>query len=559
ARAGLIDLGRISTENLEYIRLYQANSNDWVLPARSFASANMLVMATSSSRNLQENLNRLSYKQGSFGLINPSGNFSRVLSRHASIALNASYQKAHGRYNFDQYGQPGKSKRLNSDVEQVRIELDLPVTLRDSSSLKTKLYFYNSQRGLPGSILLFNESANERLDNTHLFGQLTWRKDLAKKIRVLLGAKTLFDRQKYVDPDFLNNEGFLENDFYQWEHYLSAAVGYRISGNLRASFSSDYFVNVLRRKDPFSEGFADPVRKNILNNLSLTFTNNRLEASANVLHTTLLQEVSNGEAGSDLRRLAPAFSLSFQPLKTFPLRLRTFYKEVFRAPTLDDMYYTFVGNTSLKPENSSQYNIGLTWHSRNMSGFFRQLVFTADHYYIRVSNKIVALPRNNLFQWSMMNIGKVQTRSFDLSFESDMHLRKQIQLKANFTYSLQDVYDVSDPSSPSYKRQVAYIPRHSGSARLMASKGKYTISWNTLFSSDRYRVGEQISENLVAGYHTHDVHLQYSLATAPRWSYKLIVELNNLLGEQYDIVKYFPMPGFNWRVGLIVDHKKNKK
>ncbi|RYG51815.1 MAG: TonB-dependent receptor, partial [Chitinophagaceae bacterium] len=172
ARAGLIDLGRLSTDNLEYVRLYQSNGGDVLMPARSYASANLLVIGTSSRAEIKETQSWFSYKQGSFGFINPSAGMITPISSKVSLAVNGGYQKANGRYKFANYGGNGKSERKNGDIEQWRIEVDVPVLLADSSSLKAKLYYYQSQRGLPGSVVLYNESANERLDNTHLFAQL---------------------------------------------------------------------------------------------------------------------------------------------------------------------------------------------------------------------------------------------------------------------------------------------------------------------------------------------------------------------------------------------------
>lgn len=555
ARAGLIDLGRLSTENLEYIRLYQSNTDGELMPARSFTNANLLVMGTSTETTLKGTHTRFAYKQGSFGFINPSASFVTPLTKRASLHINGSYQTANGRYQFNDYSGNGKRERKNSDTRQWRVEVDLPVLLADSSTLRAKVYYYQSQRGLPGAVLLYNESANERLDNTHLFAQLNWRKNLSQKWKLLLGGKTLFDRQKYFDPDFLNNEGFLENDFLQTENYFTASAGYDISDHLRTSFSVDYFVNILRRDDPFDGQFEDPVRKTLLKNLALTYTRKRINAEANILHSYIHNTTSRNDS-KKFNKLTPAFSISVQPLKEIPLRARALYKHIFRAPSLDDMYFTLVGNANLKPEYATQYGAGLAWQSFHQHKILRRLLITADGYFISVKDKILALPRNNLFQWSMMNIGKAETKSLDVAVETDMRTRTNLLIRTNLTYSYQDARDVTKPGTAAYKNQLAYIPQHSGSARISAEIKNFGIAWNTLFSSHRYRVGAQLDENLVEGYALHDVNLRYALSSHRKWNYTISAELNNLLNKQYEVVKYFPMPGFNWRIALIVDHKK---
>ena len=34
------------------------------------------------------------------------------------------------------------------------------------------------------------------------------------------------------------------------------------------------------------------------------------------------------------------------------------YKNTFRVPTFNDLYYLRIGNTSLRPEKAREYNIG---------------------------------------------------------------------------------------------------------------------------------------------------------------------------------------------------------
>lgn len=36
------------------------------------------------------------------------------------------------------------------------------------------------------------------------------------------------------------------------------------------------------------------------------------------------------------------------------------YKNTFRVPTFNDLYYLRIGNTSLRPEKAREYNIGVT-------------------------------------------------------------------------------------------------------------------------------------------------------------------------------------------------------
>ena len=68
-----------------------------------------------------------------------------------------------------------------------------------------------------------------------------------------------------------------------------------------------------------------------------------------------------------------------------------------------------MGNTNLKPESTTQYNLGLTY-SRSINELIPYVSVTADAYYNKVKDKIIAIPTKNLFIWSMVNLGKVDIK-----------------------------------------------------------------------------------------------------------------------------------------------------
>ena len=118
-------------------------------------------------------------------------------------------------------------------------------------------------------------------------------------------------------------------------------------------------------------------------------------------------------------------------------------------PTLNDLYYTFIGNKYLKPEFSTQYNVGLTWDKHWIRGVFRKLNVTLDAYYNQVENKIIATPASNQFQWTMVNLGLVGIRGVDAAVGTSLVLGPaSADLRA--TYTFQKAQDFTDPQSPWY-------------------------------------------------------------------------------------------------------------
>ena len=158
----------------------------------------------------------------------------------------------------------------------------------------------------------------------------------------------------------------------------------------------------------------------------------------------------------------------------------------------------------------------------------------------------------------MLNIGKVDIKGIDAGLHFVFKQLGQFDITANFSYTFQKALDVSDPKSVKYKTQLPYTPEHSGSMNINVSYKKIAFSYNAILSSYRYRLGDQVPGNLVKGWNSHDFSISYAFASKKYWDYKFLAEANNIYNQQYEIIKYYPMPRFNYRFGIIASFKKNK-
>lgn len=136
--------------------------------------------------------------------------------------------------------------------------------------------------------------------------------------------------------------------------------------------------------------------------------------------------------------------------------------DIFRVPTFNDLYYQRMGNTSLKPEKATQYNAGLTW-SGDFS-IFSFLSLSADGYYNRVKDKIVAIP--TMFVWKMMNMGEVSIGGTDVNFLAEIPLFEKMEAQVQANYTFQKAIDITSETAKTYRHQIPYTPEHSGMVAL---------------------------------------------------------------------------------------------
>ncbi|WEK34558.1 MAG: TonB-dependent receptor [Candidatus Pseudobacter hemicellulosilyticus] len=550
AQSGQIDLGKLSIDNIESAALFVGQPADLLMPARLYTYASVLQLRTGAQTvdTSHRLAGRIGLRAGSFGMINGSGLINYAFSSRVTSSLNLEWQQADGNYPFTAYeGNAGKTDRANSDIQSFRAEYDLGIRLSDSNRIRIKTYFYDSDRGLPGMVVLYASPSRQRLADRNFFTQASWQRSFSPKHRLLLSSKYSYNYNRYTDPDYANTQRYLKNTFHLQETYLSIAYAYTPISNLSLAYSSDYFITSLRRTDTFVVNFPGPTRNSLLNNVSARWSQGPLEIQGNLLHTYQQDRVKQGKAGEVISRLSPAISLGYELLPM--LRLRLLYKDIFRTPSFNDLYYTNFGNTDLRPEHARQYNAGasLRWAGHPV---FLTGQLSVDAYVNQVTDKIIAIPRQNLFQWSMLNLGKVTSKGLDVSLLLEKEWTRGLLLSARLAYTYQQALDKTSKSSVLYNTQVPYIPEHSGSVVLNARYRQWGLGYNVLLSGYRYRLGEAIPENLVKEWATQDLQVSYQLAPEKAIQYRISLELNNLFNKQYEVIRYYPMPGSNYRLGL---------
>src|SRR5690606_29806825 len=103
------------------------------------------------------------------------------------------------------------------------------------------------------------------------------------------------------------------------------------------------------------------LRKTFLVALASDLRFHNLSIQGNLLSTFVFESVREFQSASSKRELSPALLFNWKPLTSDIFRVRGFYKSIFRMPTFNDLYYTFVGNTYLNPEYTQQVNLGFSY------------------------------------------------------------------------------------------------------------------------------------------------------------------------------------------------------
>ena len=224
------------------------------------------------------------------------------------------------------------------------------------------------------------------------------------------------------------------------------------------------------------------------------------------------------------------------------------YKETFRMPTFNDLYYFRSGNKNLRPERAHEYNAGITWQASQM-GCVEGLTLTADAYFNDITDKIVAFPTT--YVWKMANYGRVHIMGLDATLSAQCRIASKIALHIGTSYTLQHAIDVTDPEAQGYRVQLPYTPVHSGSGRLLLTTPLVNVGYSVIAASERYSMSEQTARYRMAPYADHTLTLSRTFALRTT-SLTVQAEGINLTNAQYEVIQYYPMPGRQFRLSLTV-------
>lgn len=565
-QSGQTDIGRYRLDDVGSVRVDIAGSGDIFRPARLAANVGTVTL---TQRPLADSTRvDVLLRYGSFATWNPALSLQQPLSSRWRLGASGSYLRSAGNYPFTlRNGQLlTTERRLNSEVSRGTVLLRLDADLGRRGRLRLKGDAYVSSRGLPGSVVLYTQRADEHLwertltaSALHESGSLqarygTWR------MRTSLSYTT--DHSRYTNTDA--TLPVPDDDRYtQQRGALSSTLLWTSSCGLQTSVGEDFDVACLSSSLPAA---LQPSRLTSHTALAARYATPRLSTSATLLALVAAERLADGTSAPTRQRLCPSLTLSLQPTAFAGWRLRAACRETFRLPTFADLYFLRVGNRNLRPELARQVNVGTTLHlspassapALSPSATHRRqwaLTFTADAFYNSVRDKIVAIP--TLFVWHMRNVGRADMLGADLSASASLALAGSLRFDLSGSYSLQHAVDVTDPAAKNYRHQLPYTPRHSGSALATLASPWLTLTYTLSAAGERYALAQNTPAYRLAPYADHSLSLSRTFgpygrraAGARRCSLHASAEALNLAGRNYEVIHYYPMAGRNYRLTL---------
>ena len=544
-QSGAVNLSAFEIFGVSEISFTSGQTETYNAPASAYLPANSIAVKSKLAEQPAEAIIEIYSNSTSISAFEKGALVQVPLSEKFFIGAQGLARFGKGNYDFvyEPGGIDSVQQRANSALFSYRIRGVAGLQLNKSKTL-IGFNYYNSEQELPGAIVLYNPSNDQKLWNEDYRVTLLHEQD-AGSWKLAFNAFYQSAGLRYYDPHFLNLQGFIDNHFLQ-QSTNAGAVARRTIGKTKGLFffGSDLFYATLTG----TSVTAQPVRLQSNSVAGYSFRAGPVKVESNLAYQFITDQYQSADVltRNSFGQASPFLSLSWSPLKSGSLLFRTFYKRAFTMPTFNDLYYTFIGNTNLKPEKANMYNAGVTWMKKikNLTA-----EFSLDGFYNRVHDKIVAIPTKDIFNWSMQNIGEIESMGYDAgiltAFRKGLWV---LTLNGSYTYNLS--LDVTDAQSSTYDQQIPYTPFHSGTAGFSLAREKFGLNVNAIHSGFRYSLNENIYANYLVPFTDISAGIFMSTGFTKYCFVNVRFTAMNLLNKNYEVVRSFPMPGRYYQLTL---------
>ena len=536
AQNGTVDLGKFSLSTMETVELYNANKLDDCQSASEYASGATVYLRTRRPAN--DSLSA-QLRMASFGTYMAKANMQFARKGWCGfVDIEGLTSKGDYPFRYKSEFEDTIGHRDNSDIKYGRIEGAL-----FKGGFSSHIYYYYSERGCPGGIVrrLSDKYTNVGREwDGDFFTQMSYHWQ-AGNHRFKVNAKYTNEYLRYcTDYPENQNTAKVNNHYRQEDIYGAACYSWRPWHWMALSASYDIRYSKLNADLKHFDTVHRTDQKQVA---ALQINWRGMQLAASLLHQHYKDYTQTHTGAADpLDRFTPAISLGYT-VKS--LTLRAWHKKIFRAPTLNDLYYTQAGNRNLKPEYTKQWNIGAEWHYSSPRW---NASIQADGYINKIENRIVCLPLKGTYTWSMMNYGYTYCRGLNATGNVRHSIRDwNFSLLTSLTW--QRDLDRTDPDGDIYNKPICYSPTLSYGITGIVAWRRLSLTVSDLHVSERMWSYAD-PEDVLKPYNNIDIKLSYLHTVAKKTDIGICLEVNDLLNEQYEHIPRYPMPGRNYKLTL---------
>jgi outer membrane receptor for ferrienterochelin and colicins len=551
AQHGTLDLGLITLENFERVEVLHGGAS------LSFGSQAVGGVVNLVSRPpASEPSVRAGIALGSYGFQRYAVSGGTNLDG-GGLRLSFVQEGSEDDYRFVYHNGPDVRdlRRSNSDYLMRSVTFRGAMAAGSSTTLDAFATASISDRGVPGVVVSPSSAGVARQEDTDVLLQVGARHAPGTDDVLEVRAQGRSTSQRYADPSLVIGGVALENSYRTREarvepRYERQALSWlRVAAGGAAALSTtsgditggeadrtDWGV-YLQGRAAFDPGLAGIGEAYLTGGI-------RYDRSGAV-------DATSPAVGAGLR----SRGMTAGPLSALTFSLRGALSRNFRAPTFNELYYNGGGgrgNSELRPEYGSGAEAGATIaFTLGAEHTFDASVFASS-----VDDRIVWSPAGTGIVMPR-NLRRVDTDGFELSYALDL-VGRTVRMRVHYGNATSVNASAAYPGDPLHGKSLIYVPRETGGASCTFVHRPSAGPFSSLGGTIRYAVTgpRYMTEDNLESLPPYDVLDAAVSAGLPIGEVTIIArcEITNLLNEDYQVIRGYPMPLRTVRVGLSVEY-----
>ena len=413
--------------------------------------------------------------------------------------------------------------QINAEVKQLGVQQAIYRKFK-TSSLGMRLWYFNSDRNLPKTMLV--SANNENQTDKSFRGLIEW-KGLSKKLQYNISSGIVKNDLNY------NNE--LANIYSKNKSYLSDNI-INTKLYLNNNFTLKNNVNI-RYESAKADGYNENYTR--FNNSWLIGVNKKIKRLDIDLYNRLIM------VGNELKPVAPSLGIRYQVLNKEVLYLKTNSGINYNYPTFNDLFWNPGGNKDLEPEEAKMSEIGLKFVKKTAKTTIDAEV-TA--FYSEVTNWIIWQP-TEFGYWSPNNLKTVENKGIESEITSSLKI-KNIKIKNKISYAYTKSTNKKSESNldNSLNKQLIYVPFHKFNYTLNIAYKEFALNYNYNYTGQRFTTSDNnwyLPANFIS-----NISLAKGFKVNQKTKIITILKVSNILNQNYQSIAYRAMPGRNYLFSL---------
>jgi len=246
----------------------------------------------------------------------------------------------------------------------------------------------------------------------------------------------------------------------------------------------------------------------------------------------------------------PSIGFSWTPIFEESMSFSGNWAKAVRYPDFNSLFWKggvqSKGNPDLLPEKKTGWNAGLSLDFNKK--------YSPNIYVFYFSEKLTDLIfweqiRNN--HWQPRNISDAEKKGWDIQLKQNIYA-DNISFRASYS-SVNAINKTDEPTI--YNKKLVFIPEHTASVSMLSKYGKFNLLISFRYVSDRQTVKANTAK-ILDEYRIWDASLNYS-EQIENCTIKFDLNGDNLGGQQYQLLRGYPMPSKVYNATLQIEYKFN--